>query len=76
MNTSGDSRVSPARVIGLLVAVIVIVASVSGVAHASTDVSLVVNGETVVSDVSPRIVSDRTLVPVRFVSENLGWNVE
>lgn len=31
-----------------------------------------VNGQAVALDVPPRIVSDRTLVPLRFVSENLG----
>ena len=35
-----------------------------------------VDGKKIKLDVSPVIVSDRTLVPIRFVSENLGYNVD
>ena len=35
----------------------------------------VVNGESVTLDVPARLVGDRTFVPLRFVSENLGANV-
>ncbi len=34
-----------------------------------------VDGKRIKLDVSPIIVADRTLVPIRFVSENLGYNV-
>jgi uncharacterized repeat protein (TIGR02543 family) len=34
-----------------------------------------INGETVVSDVAPFIENDRTYLPLRFVSENLGATV-
>lgn len=33
-------------------------------------------GKTVTNDVAPIIVNDRTMLPIRFVAENLGANVE
>lgn len=33
------------------------------------------NGETVILDVPPKIINNRTLVPLRFVGESLGANV-
>lgn len=36
----------------------------------------VVNGEEVELDKEAKIVEDRTLVPLRFISENFGFNVE
>ena len=35
-----------------------------------------VNGQSVPMDVAPRLVNDKTLIPLRFLSENLGYNVE
>jgi len=35
-----------------------------------------VNGQPIELDVSPRIVDNRTLVPLRFVAENFGFDVE
>jgi hypothetical protein len=37
---------------------------------------MTVNGKVVTLDVPPQIISDRTLVPIRAVSEGLGANVE
>lgn len=34
-----------------------------------------VGGKTVTMDVAPMILSDRTMLPIRFVSENLGYDV-
>jgi len=43
-------------------------------------ISLVINGQAIDSDVPPALINDRTLVPVRVCSENLGakvdWNPE
>ena len=39
------------------------------------DVNAIVNGETVTNDVAPKIVNDRTMLPIRFVAENLGAKV-
>ncbi len=35
-----------------------------------------VGGKTVTMDVAPMILSDRTMLPIRFVSENLGYDVD
>ncbi|MFO8059255.1 MAG: N-acetylmuramoyl-L-alanine amidase family protein [Bacillota bacterium] len=46
-------------------------------AASSSDVNLVINGEVASSDVGPLIVPPgRTLVPIRLVSESLGWRVD
>lgn len=36
----------------------------------------VVNSENILLDVPPKILNDRTLVPLRFVSENFGYQVD
>ena len=35
-----------------------------------------VNGASVPMDIAPRLVNDKTMIPLRFLSENLGYNVE
>jgi len=35
-----------------------------------------VNGKTVKLDVPPKVVQGRTLIPIRFISENLGYKVQ
>jgi len=36
---------------------------------------VLVNGKSATIDVPAKIINDRTMVPVRFVSEQLGYNV-
>ncbi|WP_166243609.1 stalk domain-containing protein [Paenibacillus turpanensis] len=36
---------------------------------------LIVNGQAAVSDVAPTIIGNRTMVPLRLLSEKLGWKV-
>lgn len=43
--------------------------------HAQQPIKLWVNGNYVNADVSPVIQNDRTLVPIRFISEELGYSV-
>ncbi len=38
--------------------------------------SLKLNGSTKAMDVAPMVVNDRTMVPVRFVAENFGYEVQ
>ena len=40
------------------------------------DVTVMVNGETIFFDQNPVIIDGRTLVPVRFVVEKMGYKVE
>lgn len=41
-----------------------------------TEVTVIVKGENVIFDQKPVIIDGRTLVPVRYVVEKLGYNVE
>ncbi len=43
---------------------------------ANSDIKLWIDGNYVTSDVSPVIENDRTLVPLRVISENLGYDVD
>lgn len=50
---------------------------INGVSAAESvkDIKIEINGKNVVSDVAPFIDNDRTLVPIRVISENLGYSV-
>lgn len=41
----------------------------------SNDIKIIIDGEEVKSDVAPQLVSGRTLVPIRVISETLGADV-
>ncbi|NMW84701.1 copper amine oxidase N-terminal domain-containing protein [Peptoniphilus sp. AGMB00490] len=45
-------------------------------AQSKDDIKIEINGKEVVSDVAPFIDNDRTLVPIRVISENLGYHVD
>lgn len=44
-------------------------------AESLKEIKIEINGKSVVSDVAPFIDNDRTLVPIRVISENLGYSV-
>lgn len=44
-------------------------------AVSTKDIKIEIDGKNVVSDVAPFINNERTLVPIRVISENLGYNV-
>lgn len=50
---------------------------INGVSAAESlrDIKIEINGKSIVSDVAPFINNDRTLVPIRVISENLGYSV-
>lgn len=56
--------------------VAVLVCALAAAAWATEPVKLVVNGQEIKPDVSPQIIGDRTMVPVRWIAEALGANVE
>jgi len=45
------------------------------VCHAEDEIKLVINNETIQSDVPPAIINDRTMVPIRVISETLNCDV-
>ncbi|SDR93535.1 Copper amine oxidase N-terminal domain-containing protein [Paenibacillaceae bacterium GAS479] len=51
-----------------------LILSISSPAHAA-DMQIKVEGITISSDVKPEIKNNRTMVPLRFISENLGAKV-
>ena len=55
---------------------LVILLVLPGLAEAATPIRLWVKDRFVVSDVNPYIENGRTLVPLRFVSNSLGYNVK
>lgn len=44
--------------------------------HANAPIRIMVNGVNIRSEVEPFIENDRTLVPIRFISESLGYQVK
>ncbi|MBC7348238.1 MAG: copper amine oxidase N-terminal domain-containing protein [Clostridia bacterium] len=60
----------------LFIAVAVIATlSVATVALAASPIRLLVNGGEIRPDVPPQIINGRTMVPVRWVAEALGFDV-
>lgn len=61
---------------GILVGVCASLAfMVPAVAHSTDNIKVFVNGAPLQTDVAPIIVQDRTMVPLRAISENLGMEV-
>lgn len=48
----------------------------SGAIHAQDEISLVVNGNKIETDAPCFIENNRTLVPIRFIGESLGYDVK
>lgn len=65
------------KIAGVVLTVSLVIALLVSVSLASSqNIKLFVNGKEIVTDVPPRIVDGRTLVPVRVVAEELGAKVE
>lgn len=63
------------KLTGLLLAVLIVFSPAATFAQ-SQDIQMKVNGQPVEADVSAFIENDRTYVPVRFVTEALGGDVQ
>lgn len=61
--------------VAISLSILLILFSFSAKGNISDDIKLIINEETVLSDVSPIIKDNRTLVPMRVISEYLGANV-
>ncbi|HAE43644.1 MAG TPA: hypothetical protein DCG34_12125 [Clostridiales bacterium] len=62
--------------VGVLLAIMALSAGNLGMEAEATTIKLLVNGKDITSLSSPLIVNDRTLVPIRFVSEEIGADVK
>jgi phosphate transport system substrate-binding protein len=65
---------STKRFLGLLLSLVLMFALVPSAVAANT-ISIKIDGQTVSSDTAPIVEGDRTLVPVRVITENLGADV-
>ncbi len=65
------------KILAILLAVMLTVLSFGSLAFAEDEpVKITINGKIIESDVQPYIENDRTMVPIRVISEELGFNVE
>lgn len=62
------------RIILLFIIIAILLIPINGLA-AEQNIQILVDGEKVITDTSPIISSDRVLVPIRVVSEALGYSV-
>lgn len=60
----------------ITVGTLILVVTFAALAFGGTPVKLVVNGQEIKSDMSPQLMNGRVLVPVRWVAEALGAQVE
>ena len=60
----------------LLLSVLVLIMSLSVLVTAERYVTVVLDGETLEFDVQPRIINDRTMVPIRKIFESMGALVD
>ncbi len=58
------------------IALLMVIMILPNVAKADDDIKLWVDGKYVTTDAKPYIEDSRTLVPIRFIAEALGYNVE
>lgn len=62
---------------GLLIACVMVVGSLTLFAIAQSIISVTIDGrEVIFKDVQPQIIDGRTMVPIRFIAEELGYDVE
>lgn len=64
------------KIIAVILSLVLVLGSVMFVAGAENEISVYVDGEKLLFDVSPQIINDRTLVPFRLIFEKLGTEVE
>ncbi len=64
------------RSIALALSIVLLMALFSTTVVAASDITLVINGRDVRTDVPPLLVDGHTLVPIRVISENLGASVD
>lgn len=60
----------------ILTGVVILAVALTTVAFAANPIKLIVNGQEIKPDVSPQIINGRTMVPVRWVAEALGADVQ
>ena len=64
------------KIISLLLVIGLVLSSATLAFANENEISVYVEGQKVSFDVPPQTINDRTMVPIRAVSEALGANVE
>jgi hypothetical protein len=73
--SKGAWTVKKTYVIFLIVAAFLLGTMAGGVAGANQTIKIFINGREKVPDQPPMLLNDRTFVPLRFISENMGATV-
>ena len=55
---------------------VILTISITAIVSASNEIRIMVEGERLYTDVPPRIINGRTMVPIRAVSEAVGCEVQ
>ncbi|RXZ79456.1 copper amine oxidase N-terminal domain-containing protein [Paenibacillaceae bacterium] len=58
-----------------MICMLLVGSALFGVAYASGKITILVNGKVISSDVAPRMINNRVMVPISFISKALGANV-
>ncbi len=58
------------------IGIVLLLCSVTFTAYASSAIKIFVNDKEIQSDVLPQIINDRVMVPIRFIAEELGADVQ
>ena len=59
-----------------LILVLVMSAGIFVTVSAQEEIKIFLNGKEIVTDVPPQLINDRTLVPIRAISESFGCDVD
>lgn len=59
-----------------VIGVVVLVTVIASAAFAANPIKLIVNGQEINPDVPPQLINSRTMVPIRWVAEALGADVQ
>jgi len=60
----------------MLLTALLLVTSLAGIAFTADSIKLFVNGEEIRPDVPPQLIHGRTMVPIRWIAEALGADVQ
>jgi hypothetical protein len=63
------------KVVMTVLGTLLSVSAIFGAAYASGTIKIVVNGDQVPTDVEPRMINNRVMVPISFISKALGADV-
>lgn len=60
----------------IVICMVILLSTVTVMAFAADPIKLIVNGREIKTDVPPQLINGRTMVPIRWVAESLGADVQ